>query len=66
MIDAQIRSPQELHLYAQDLAGRRVDDDPRVRKLQFAKQTTWLVMLALAFLFYYLIDRLREALALLG
>jgi len=61
----QLRSLEDLHRHVQDLAGRRADDNPVVAILQDAKRITWLIMLALSFLFYHLIDRMQEALILL-
>jgi hypothetical protein len=50
----------------QELAARRVEDDPVVRRWHVAKRIVWMIALAAAFLFYYLIDKLREALTILG
>lgn len=65
MTTAQLRSLDDLHSYAQELASRRVDDDPVVRKMHTAKQATWLFLQTCAFLFYYLIDKMQDALMLL-
>jgi hypothetical protein len=65
MTAAQLKSLEDLHKYAQEVAARRPQDDPKVQKLQFAKQTCWLFLLTCIFLFYYLIDKMSEALALL-
>ena len=65
MNEAQLKSLEDLHRYAQEVATRRPEDDPKMQKLQFAKQTTWLFLLTCMFLFYYLIDKMSEALALL-
>ena len=65
MTAAQLKSLEDLHRYAQELAARRPEDDPRMRKLQLAKQTTWLFLLTCMFLFYYLIDKMGYALTLL-
>ena len=65
MTTAQLKSLQDLHEYAQSLASKRPEDDPKVQKLQFAKQATWLFLLTCTFLFYYLIDKMGEALTLL-
>jgi hypothetical protein len=60
-------SPVEaLRRYNRDLAERRVEDDPVVRGLQVAKRIVWMITLAGAFLFYYLIDKMQEALSILG
>ena len=65
MNSAQLRSLEDLHNYAQSLAEKRPEDDPRVQQLQRAKNIAWLFMLVCSFLFYYLIDKMGEALALL-
>ena len=65
MSAAQLKSIEDLRNYTQRLASMRPEDDPRLRKLQFAKQTTWLFLLVCIFLFYYLIDKMGHALTLL-
>ncbi len=65
MTTAQLRSLEDLHRYAQEVAARRPENDPRVQKLVLAKQTVWLFLLTCTFLFYYLIDKMGEALTLL-
>ena len=64
MTAAQFKSLEDLHRYAQELAVRRPEDDPKVQRLQMAKQTVWLILLTCTFLFYYLIDKMGEALSL--
>jgi hypothetical protein len=46
------------------IAARRVEDDPVVRRLQYAKQVTWLSLLTAAFLIYHLTGRMQDALYL--
>jgi len=65
MTAAQLKSFEDLHEYTQSLASKRPEDDPRVKKLQLAKQATWLFLLTCTFLFYYLLDKMGEALAIL-
>lgn len=65
MTSAQLKSLEDLHNYVQQLASKRPEDDPRVQKLQLAKQTAWLFLLVCSFLFYYLMDKMGEALAML-
>lgn len=65
MTAAQIKSLEDLHKHSQELATRNVEDDPVVRKLQVAKRITWMCLLAAAFLFFYLMDKMQEALTLL-
>jgi hypothetical protein len=56
---------EDLKSYNQELATRKPEDDPRVRRLQIAKRITWMVLLAAAFLAFYLMDKLSDALNLL-
>ena len=44
---------------------RRVEDDPAVRRWHVAKRIVWMLALAEAFLIYYLLDKLQEALSIL-
>lgn len=44
---------------------RRVEDDPAVQRWHVAKRITWMLVLAEAFLIYYLLDKLQEALSIL-
>jgi hypothetical protein len=60
-----LRSLEDVRQYSQALAVRRVEDDPRVRALESARRMTWLMMLAGAFLFYYLQVKLHEAVRML-
>lgn len=55
----------DLQKYNQELANKKPEDDPVVRKLHTAKRIVWMVLLAGAFLFFYLIDKLVEALSIL-
>ena len=48
------------------LATRKVEDDLRLRKLLAAKRITWMILLAGAFLCFYLMDKLSEALSVFG
>ena len=65
MTATQLKSLEDLHRYAQEVAARRPESDPTVQKLHKAKQTVWLCLLTCAFLLYYLLDKMSEALALL-
>ena len=40
-------------------------DDPALQKWRVAKRVTWWVLLAAAFLAFYLMDKLNEALSIL-
>jgi len=65
MTSTQLKSLEDLHNYAQGLATLRPEDNPTTQKLQKVKQTVWLFLLTCAFLCYYLIDKMGEALSLL-
>ena len=65
MTVAEFKLIEDLHRHTEELASRRVEDDPVVRKLQVAKRITWMILAAGAFLFFYLMDKMQEALALL-
>ena len=56
---------EDLKSYNQELANRKPEDDPRVKRLQAAKRITWVLLLAASFLAFYLMDKLSEALNLL-
>lgn len=66
MTASEAKSIEDLRRYNQELAARRVEDDPVVRRLHMAKRIVWMISLAGAFLFYYLIDKMQEALSILG
>lgn len=61
----ELRSLADLHRYTQEIAARRVDDDPVVQTLTLAKQTTWLFLLTGAFLCFHLLEKLNEAVSML-
>lgn len=61
----QLRSPADQPRPSQDLAGNKAKDGPAVQKWQVAKRVTWSILLAGAFLAFYLMDRLNEALSIL-
>lgn len=65
MTSAALNSIDDLRHYCQELSTRKVEDDPVVQRLHSVKQITWLFMMTCAFLFYYLIDRMHEALSML-
>lgn len=65
MDTSELTSIEDLREYCQDLATRRVENDPVVQKWHVAKRIVWMISLAGAFLFYYLIDKLHEALFIL-
>ncbi|MGH8635408.1 MAG: hypothetical protein ACRET7_14915 [Burkholderiales bacterium] len=51
--------------YRQGLALKKANDDLVLRKWQVAKRFTWMILLAGAFLVFYLMDKLNEALSIL-
>ena len=65
MSQNQLRSLADQHRYRQDLASKTAADDPVSRKWQVAMRVTWSILLAGAFLVFYLTDRLNEALSIL-
>lgn len=66
MTAMEIRSIEDLRKYSQDLAARRVEDDAVVQRWHVAKRIVWMISLAGAFLFYYLMDKMHEAISILG
>jgi hypothetical protein len=63
---AEIKSLDDVRRHSQELAPQRAGDDRALRWGKIAKRITWLVLIAGAFLAYYLLDKLEEALSLLG
>jgi len=64
MADVQLKTPDDVHAYVQSLAGRRVEDDPSVKAWRLAKQTSYLYVLVVFFLLYFLVDVINETLSL--
>jgi hypothetical protein len=65
MTAVQLKSLDDLHRHNQELAARRVEDDPLTQKLHVAKRIVWMFLLSGSFLFYYLLDKMSEAIAML-
>ena len=65
MAQNQLKSLADQHRYRQDLAGKKAKDDPVLRKWRVAKRATWSILLDGAFLVFYLMDKLNEALSIL-
>jgi len=65
MTTADPKTPEEFHQYVLDLSHRKVEDDPRIQSLHAAKRIIWMLLVACAFLFFYLLDKMAEALSLL-
>lgn len=65
------RAPRELpktrenvHAYVQAIANRHIENERSVRAWRFAKRVMYLSALIGAYLFYYFIDKLIEAMSL--
>lgn len=65
MTAGQLKSIDALHRHKQELAARRVEDDPVTKRLQVAKRIVWMILLSGSFLFYYLLDKFSEAISML-
>ncbi|MGH8623429.1 MAG: hypothetical protein ACREUB_07380 [Burkholderiales bacterium] len=65
MSQDESKSLAEPQRHGPDLADKSVKDSPAVRKWQVARRVMWMLLLAGAFLAYYLLDRLNEALSIL-
>jgi hypothetical protein len=64
MAQVDFRSSEDIYRYVQDLSGRKVEDSPKVRLWRIAERITWALLLATAFLVYYLLDLTNEALSM--
>lgn len=65
MGQVELKSLEELKSYTRELAGKKPEENPVVRKLHVAKRITWIVLLAASFLAFYLMDKLAAALSML-
>ena len=65
MSQAEIKSFDDVRRHSQELAVQRAGDDRAQRWGKIAKRITWMVLAACAFLAYYLLDKLEDALSLL-
>lgn len=65
MSQTDIKSPADVRRHSQELAARRAGDDRALRWGKVAKRITWMILIAAAFLAYYLLDKLQQALSLL-
>lgn len=63
--ETEIKTLADARRHGQDLAAQRAGDDRAPRWGKIAKRITWMVLAAGAFLAYYLLDKLEEALSLL-
>lgn len=64
MTFAELRSVTECHQQAVEVDNSWEPDDRAYRALCIAKRTTWMILLAGSFLFYYLLSKLHEAITL--
>ena len=62
MSPSQFDSFDSLHRHGRDQAER---GDPAPRWGPIAKRITWMILIGASFLFFYLIDKLQEALSML-
>lgn len=65
MTGSDANTIEEPHRRRQDAAARRAEDDPAVRRWHVAKRIVWMLVVTEAFLIYYLLDKLQEALSIL-
>ena len=65
MSETELKSLEDARRQSQEPAARRAGDDRVLRWMQVAKRITWMILVAGAFLAYYLLDKMQEAVALL-
>jgi hypothetical protein len=65
MTFTELQSVTECHQQAVDFAANRAPDDPSYRAWCAAKRIASMALLTGAFLFYYLLMKMHEALSLL-
>lgn len=65
MSQTELKSLADVRRHSQELAAQRARDDRALRWGKIAKRITWMILIAAAFLAYYLLDKLEEALSLL-
>jgi hypothetical protein len=61
----EIKSLEDARRLVQVVSARNVENNSGVKAWQIAKQAAWLLLLVVAFLVYYLIGVIYEALSLL-
>jgi len=64
--ETELKSFADVRRHSQELAAQRAGDERAPRWGKIAKRITWMVLIAGAFLVYYLFDKLEQALSLLG
>lgn len=65
MSDTDLKSLDDARRQIHQQEDRRARDDRVQRRAQVIKRITWMVLLAAAFLAYYLLDKMSEAVSLL-
>jgi hypothetical protein len=60
----EIKSLEDARRLVQIVSARNVENNSRLRAWRIAKQATWLLLLVVAFLVYYLLDVLYEVMSL--
>lgn len=65
MVAIELRSLEDLRRHTQSLAVQSAETDPVTQKLRVAKRIVWMFLLSGSFLFYYLLDKMGEAIAIL-
>jgi len=66
MAEKERKSPEDVRRHLRGLNPRRPEDEARLHRWRAAKRITWIALLAVAILIYYLLDQLLEALKLPG
>jgi hypothetical protein len=60
----EIRSREDAHRLVEQIAQRDAANDPNVKGWQLAKQSTWLSLLAGAFLLFFFVSVIYEVIML--
>lgn len=63
--ETELKSIADVRRHGQALTAQRAGDDRAPRWGKVAKRITWMVLVAGAFLAFYLLDKLEQALSLL-
>jgi hypothetical protein len=62
----EIHSLEDAHKLVEQIAQRDAANDPKVKAWQLAKQSTWLSLLAGAFLLFFFVSVIYEVIKLAG
>lgn len=65
MSETDLKSLDDARRQVHEQEDRRARDDRAQRRAQVVKRITWMILLAAAFLAYYLLDKMSEAVSLL-